>query len=306
MAKYNATNAAAVAACDANDGVADGRLNEPRRCDYDAAQRSCSVIPGDPNCLTDAEAEAINLIWDGPRDSKGRRLWGGLPIGTTVAIAASGSLMVTYQSQWVHQDPAWDLTTVGIDDFESEFTLSNDKFQGWASTDSTDLDALKKNGGKLIHYHGLSDGLIFPVGSWEYSSRILDRYGVKGSQKFMRSFYYPSAGHCGGAGMSGGQLFDALVNWVENGVEPDHVVISPSSGRTTKICMYPNETTYTGSGDINDEANYECSVNKKEPADLEAWADFAPRKGDRGRGGRGHHAHDHDKRGKGKHAHWRD
>lgn len=142
-AKFNATAAAAVAACDANDGVADGVLNEPRRCDYDATERLCSVIPGDPDCLSDAEAEAINLIWDGPRDSKGRRLWGGVPIGTPIFLAASGSLMVTYHAQWVHQDPDWDLSAVTIDEFEHEFKLSNDKFQGWASTDDPNLDKLK-------------------------------------------------------------------------------------------------------------------------------------------------------------------
>jgi feruloyl esterase len=300
IAKYNAANAAAVAACDGEDGVVDGLIGEPRRCTYNAEARLCSAIPGDPNCLTPAEAQAINMIWDGPHDSKGRRLWGGLPIGTSVNIVASGSLMLTYQQNWVHQDPTWDLATVGIADFEHEFTLSNDKFQGWASTDDPDLDDFREGGGKLIHYHGLTDPLILPVGSWEYSSRVIERYGAKRSQKFMRSFYYPGNGHCGGgvAGaplINGGALFQALVDWVENGVAPDHIVASSTSGsRTGKICMYPNEAVYVGTGDTNDAANYVCVVHRKEPADLKEWANFAPRKGDRGRRDRDDDRHDRD------------
>ena len=89
-------------------------------------------------------------------------------------------------------------------------------------------------------------------------------------------------------GQSEGHAFQALVDWVENGVKPDYIVASDSTGnRTAKICMYPNEAVYSGVGDPNDEANFDCLVHKREPAELKEWSDFAPRKGDRGHDG--HH-----------------
>ena len=68
-----------------------------------------------------------------------------------------------------------------------------------------------------------------PFGSYNYVSRVFERYGVSETQGFMRSFFYPGNGHCGGGGagtplINGGDLFNALVNWVENGVEPGHIV----------------------------------------------------------------------------------
>ena len=42
-------------------------------------------------------------------------------------------------------------------------------------------------------------------------------------QEFYRFFPYPNNDHCGGGNgprIDGGDLFDALVNWVENGVAP--------------------------------------------------------------------------------------
>jgi len=68
-AKSDAANAAAVAACDSQDGVTDKVIAEPRRCHFDARE-----VSG----LTPQEAKAVNLIWDGPRDADGNRLWGGI------------------------------------------------------------------------------------------------------------------------------------------------------------------------------------------------------------------------------------
>src|SRR6266540_2496121 len=76
QAKMNAANASAVAVCDALDGVIDGILGDPRACTFDAASNICGQ-PGAPamNCLTPQEAEAVNRIWDGPRNDHGLRIW---------------------------------------------------------------------------------------------------------------------------------------------------------------------------------------------------------------------------------------
>jgi feruloyl esterase len=75
-------------------------------------------------------------------------------------------------------------------------------------------------------------------------------------------------GHCGGG--PGTTVFDAftpLVNWVENGIAPDSIVATapsgtPWPGRTRPLCPYPKQARYTGSGDINDAANFRCEMPK--------------------------------------------
>src|SRR5206468_10137838 len=134
QAKSNAANAAAVAACDGNDGVVDGLISEPRRCAFDATALICTGGPGDPaTCLTAQEAQVINRIWDGPREPGGDRLWGGLTRGTSFGTLLPGGntaspLPLTYVQNWVHENPAFDWRGITMSGFEPEFRLSEWKF----------------------------------------------------------------------------------------------------------------------------------------------------------------------------------
>jgi feruloyl esterase len=236
---------------------------------------------GDPaTCLTPQEAQAINRIWDGPREPGGGRLWGGLTRGTSFGTLLPGGnsaspLPLTYVQNWVHENPAFDWRGITTPGFEPEFRLSEWKFRSTAATDSVNLDVVKGRGGKIIHYHGLSDPLIVPFGSQNYVSRVFEHYGVTGTQSFMRSFFYPGNGHCGGGAaplINATDLFAALVNWVENGVAPDYVVARQSLGggvtRSRKVCKYPDEATYNGTGSTDDQASFHCDVHATEPTDL--------------------------------------
>jgi hypothetical protein len=89
-----------------------------------------------------------------------------------------------------------------------------------------------------------------------------------GTQNFYRYYVFPNAGHCGGAGMSTDLLFDALVNWVENGVAPDYLVAQVNSTRTRKVCMYPNTAVYIGSGSTDAQENFYCQINAQDDLDL--------------------------------------
>jgi len=279
-AKSNAAIAAAVAAC---SEYGDGVINEPRRCNFDAR----TLICGDPpttNCLTPEEADAINMIWYGPTNPQGYRLWGGSSIGTSFGIMLQGGnsafgFMYDYERYWVHQDPNWPWQSLAGENFKEKFTeemkLSDRKFQATASTDSIDLDKVRNRGAKIIFYHGINDSLIIPFGSYNYVSRVFDRYGVAETQSFMRSFFLPNQGHCGTAGIP---FFDALVNWVENGVAPEFFnanVGSATAPKYRKICKYPDEVIYNGGG-LNDYNNFTCKVNDTEPQDLWEHSNLGP------------------------------
>ena len=87
-AKLTQTTASAIAACDANDGVIDNVIDDPRTCTFSATANICGE-PTAPaaNCLTEAEAEAIDMIWDGPRNFRGNKIWFGLDEAPPCAVA---------------------------------------------------------------------------------------------------------------------------------------------------------------------------------------------------------------------------
>jgi feruloyl esterase len=73
---------------------------------------------------------------------------------------------------------------------------------------------------------------------------------------------FPGMGHCGGGpGPNTWDPLDALVEWVENGTAPEHVVATHSTdGRVDnerRVCAYPQVARYTGpAGGADDEANW--------------------------------------------------
>jgi hypothetical protein len=271
-AKLNAVTNASIAACDGEDGIVDGLIQDPRACTYSATSFVCTANGGpssNPNCLTPAEASAVNKIWDGPRDARGNRAWYGLERGTPLSGLAGQNpfpIATDHFKYWIHQNPSFDWHTVTETSFITDMLTSIAKFNDVIGTDD-DLKAFRKAGGKMITYHGLSDVLIFPRGTYHYYNSVLHG-NYKETQKFNRFFPYPGNGHCGGG--TGPQidaeaLFSTLVNWVESGIEPDYVVASQTSpARTRKICMYPNVPVYNGSGSTDDQASFSCKVQKKD------------------------------------------
>ncbi len=271
--KLNAVTNAAIAACDAQDAIpGDGIVQDPRACTYSANSFICTASGGpssDPNCLTPAEARAVNKIWDGPRDTNGDRAWYGLERGASLlGLAGTNPFSIAndHFKYWIHQNPSFDWHTVTETSFFTDMLTSIARFNDVIGTDD-DLKAFRKAGGKMITYHGLSDQLIPPRGTYHYYNSILQG-NYRETQKFYRYFPYPGNGHCGGGAaplINGEALFQTLVNWVESGIEPDYVVASQTTpARTRKICMYPNVPVYNGSGSTNDQTSFHCEEQKKD------------------------------------------
>jgi len=158
---FTYANVQAVAACDTlgsqglgNDIVADGVINEPRYCTFDAT--TLIGTSGSPmtSPMTTAQAQAINKIWDGPRNQAGTRLGGGPTPGTSNSAyllgAFSSSLIATYTYNWLVQNPNYDITanitTSNIGTWEQQSTIkfndTNPNLPGYVVTAATDLVSL--------------------------------------------------------------------------------------------------------------------------------------------------------------------
>ena len=268
--KVLATNAA-VAACDALDGVVDGVLRDPRECRYDArnlVRKSCE--PTDNSCLTETEASAINKMWYGPTNEKGNeRLWYGVLRGVNldgIGGPRPFSISVNQPKYWVYFDPDWDWHVLDYSNYESFFndTIFEMVASGTA-TDNPNLAPFRNHGSKIIMWHGFSDQLIMPEGTIDYYDRVVNALGggYDHTQEFARLFMAPGVAHCGGGTGPGPQnLFDYVVNWVENGEAPDTILAAQNLGggmmRTRPLCPYPDVAVWTGHGSTDDAANFVC------------------------------------------------
>jgi hypothetical protein len=264
--KYDAVTAAAVAHCDGQDGVIDGVLDDPRRCDYDPHTLVGADL-GACGALTEAEADAIELMWDGPRNLDGERLWYGLTPGTPMgALAGPFPFFIGLQHAqlWVNQDPTWDWQTLTYETYPDFFATSVAKFNEVIGTDEPDLTAFRDSGGKVLMWHGWSDPLIFPQGSVDYYDRVIEHvHSQTQAQEFARLFMAPGVGHCGGGiGPNQFDMFGALVAWVEGGAAPDRITATRLEGgevvRTRPLCPYPAVARYDGLGDPSSAASFVC------------------------------------------------
>jgi hypothetical protein len=298
-AKLQAAQQAAIAACDAKDGVVDGIIDDPRTCHFNAKANICGKTgaPAAPLCLTATEATAVNEIWDGPRNSHGDRIWFGLDRGSDFPILDGPTpftLGVT-QFEWDLKDPSfappstkWQTVTLAGPGL-SYPQVAQDGSRNIADVTDTfgPLDSFKAQGGKMITVVGANDQFIYPRGVLNYYRQMAARYraqydqtGFQGVQSFYRLFHAPGVGHCGipagvlGAGTGLGDIgpwpqagadFAALVAWVEKGVAPSEVMGHSSGPAATPLsrplCPYPQTAKYTGAGDIHDAANWFCGGN---------------------------------------------
>jgi hypothetical protein len=267
--KYDAVTAAAVAHCDSQDGVVDGILDDPRRCDFDPHTMVGADL-GACGALTEAEADAIALMWDGPRDGDSDRLWYGLTIGTPMGALAGPSpffIGLQHAQLWVNQDPTWDWQTLTYETYPDFFGTSVEKFNDVIGTDDPDLSAFRDSGGRVLMWHGWADPLIFPEGTVDYYDRVIDRFhSTQQVQGFARLFMAPGVGHCGGgAGPNQFDMFGALVAWVEQGDAPDRIMATRAEGgavvRTRPLCAYPFVPRFDGKGDPSSASSFECKPN---------------------------------------------
>ena len=167
---------------------------------------------------------------------------------------------------WVERDKSFDWHKLDYAGFETEFQKSRALLNRTIGSDDPDLQQFRRDGGKILMWHGLSDQLIFPEGTIDYYERVIEKAGgLKETQNFARLFLAPGIGHCGGgAGPNSFDMFGELVKWVENGRAPERIIASRMQNnqvvRSRPLCAYPQVSTYKGSGSTDDAKNFVCEV----------------------------------------------
>ena len=280
--KWKAVEAAVNHACDANDGVKDGVLNDPRQCRFDPGTIQCKPGDADNTCLTPKQALALRQIYQGPQDSRGQRIFYGLLPGAEShqtgweswvsgeALGKSSGFFFgkEYFSNMVYQDKAWDYRAANL---EAALKAADERTGKALNATDPDLGRLAKHGGKLILYHGWNDPAIPATSTVEYFEAVQKKMGATETSRFARLYMVPGMQHCGGGpgatGIGGNiapfeperNVLSALEQWVEKGVAPGAIIASkPGSAMTRPLCPYPQAATYNGAGDVNSAASFTC------------------------------------------------
>ncbi|HEY1340604.1 MAG TPA: tannase/feruloyl esterase family alpha/beta hydrolase [Bryobacteraceae bacterium] len=254
--KFAAARDAAVAACDPQDGVTDGVIENPKACRFDP-KALVGTTPANCTAFTDADADVIRKLWQGPRRRDGSFIWYGLQPGADFSgLTNTGGAPLTgrpnpitldYWRYFLIQNPQWDWTVLTPALYEQYVDQSIEEFSAVLSTDNPDLAAFRDHGGKLILWHGWSDQLIYPEGTIDYYQRVQKQMGgAEATEKFARLFLAPGVAHCaGGPGPQPSGQFDAVVSWVEEGKAPDTLTAlrRDSSGavvQSRRLCRWPS------------------------------------------------------------------
>jgi feruloyl esterase len=128
---------------------------------------------------------------------------------------------------------------------------------------ATDVSRYVERGGKIMMYHGVSDGAFSINQSVSYLNQLNAARGGTASS-FARLYAVPGMGHCsGGPSTSSFEMLTALEQWVEADVAPSSILATaptgtPWPGRTRPLCPYPSVARYKGTGSIEDAANFSC------------------------------------------------
>lgn len=273
------------ARCDGIDGVEDGLISEPTRCDFDPAEDlpRCTDGIARPGCFTDGQVGTLQVLY-GAVKSHGETIMPGMPVGASAQGRVVGPFAPYIGSGWnpylVKQNgrpnrlrlsasflrymafeaprPEYDWRDFDIDTYFQRIQ--------WICTvlDATDPDltAFRDRGGKLLMYHGWADSGPNPRMSTRYHEAVRDTMGAS-TPDFFRLFMIPGMFHGGGGiGNPKVEAFAALRAWVETNTPPDRLTISYHEdgevARTRPACPHPHVARPTGRGPTNEAAHFEC------------------------------------------------
>jgi Tannase and feruloyl esterase len=284
---------AVLTACDAQDGNADGLVEDAVGCKalFDPATLLCAAGAGGDQCLSEAQVGAIKtlhspyrfpfLLANGVTEYPGWGVsgeatpsygptggWSAWWLGSAPPALppqpANGISWVFGAGAIQHiyaRDPDFDVRKYRPEDFAARIREVSELM------DSTnpDLADFKAHGGKLIILEHMSDYAQSPYAGIGYFQQVQQRLGEGGVAEFMRLYTAPGVDHVGSGGPSNVDMLSVLVDWVENGRAPgDLVVVEQQAAQPIKtdralpLCQWPGWPHYKA-GDPKVASSFVCA-----------------------------------------------
>jgi feruloyl esterase len=282
---------AVVAKCDGRgrvDGLADGIITNPLRCNFDPGSLQCAdpLDGSNPSCLSSKQVETVRRMYEGRRTPGGDVIAEGITYGSepdwglrSVGIPAfplglNAVLGAPFFAYLVKLNPDFSLFNVNVDTDLGEAKAALATGQIEATNPDTMPFVLK--GGKWIIWHGFDDPGPSPKQTAKYYEAVVGAVGaglghrgdegrgnlLRAVQEHIRYFLAPGVFHCGGGpgpDVVNPNLLTALEQWVERDVAPERIIATKSNSALARpMCPYPQLARYAGRGDTNDPDNFAC------------------------------------------------
>ncbi|EON64415.1 hypothetical protein W97_03646 [Coniosporium apollinis CBS 100218] len=288
--------------CDPQDGVVDTVISDPTRCNFNPEALLCpaNVTNGTAgSCLTVPQIGTLYRLHNPWYEANQTLIFPPFELGSEaewdllVGGPEPATLGTDYVKYMLGEGPEW-----RWQDFNASVIALSDRINpGNATADNFDLSPFYEKGGKLLHYHGLSDGSIATGASLYLYNQILKTLEPNGIEldPWYRMFLVPGLQHCVGTpsnmnapwyfagpnqarrlgtsaysvpGFSDAQhdVLLAMMAWVENGTAPDQIIatkwendtLHDTVERQRPICAYPKQAMYSGEGDEDEAENWRC------------------------------------------------
>lgn len=275
-------NDAVLAACEMDDGLADGIIGNPQSCAFDPATLVCESGNSD-TCLTAEQAAAAQKIYDGARRADGSPYYAmGYAKGTerdwiSAFLGVNGNPPRRAGSTRFILD-----RKIGPQAILAQFDFAEHGATGSPvgglldfGSDGRKLEDFTSEGGKVLIYHGWSDTDAIPASALFFHQAQVDAFGAAAVPDFLRMFFMPGMRHCrGGPGVDIADYLTVMEAWVERGEAPDSLEAFRTSGPPANyadrfpldpatveagrtLYPYPANSKFTGAGDAVDPANWQ-------------------------------------------------
>jgi feruloyl esterase len=259
--------------CGAQAGVDEGVVSDPAGCDWKPDMLACPATGASSGCLEQRQVDTIKKLMAPVVNSKAQVVypftdipgtateWGGW-VFQRPGGGESANYILHDQFMRFMADPT---VRSGVDPLTFDFdkgpqTLA--RAQALYNVTSFDLRAFKARGGKMLMWHGLSDGAISAMSSIGYYQGVEKLMGGRAqTEDFVRLFLVPGVHHCaGGPGFTEFDPLTLLENWVEKGQAPAAMiasrVVDGAIERSRPIYPYPLLAKYSGQGDPKSAASF--------------------------------------------------
>lgn len=252
----------ALTACDADDGIADRLIDDPRQCGFDPGVLQCSGSETPPMCLTERQVDFVRMVYDGPVTDAGERLYPGrVPggegngrqgwqafLGAACHNAEATGRCDLVARAWFQEPGMNMMAEFDINDPADVLAADTSFYSAVTRADNPDVTPFVQRGGKAILYHGWSDTNVTPTPTVELYEAMQDTVSRKrGADDFrdhVRLFMAPGMAHCGGGEGPNdyvASVLEAIDAWVTEGDAPDAIVATHEErGMSRPWCPYPH------------------------------------------------------------------
>lgn len=263
--------------CDAIDGLEDGLITNPLRCNFNPASLQCAAGQTE-GCLSAGQVQAVGNIYGGVRGNDGSALLPGWPYGSEMQLAmlVMGAepfpvAMSFFRDLAYAGRAGWDWKTTDYRDYTTD---ARNYGADILNVPSDGLSPFFARGGKLLLSHGWGDGLIPATNTLAFHHGLYNALPAAQSQGQLRLFMAPGMDHCsGGEGPSEFDTLGAIDAWASTGIAPQTLIATrpvqggggfggppapPRAPMQRPLCPYPTQAVYNGSGDTAVASSFEC------------------------------------------------